>query len=95
MADHPQNSPRGLFTRNKITVANSTGNGTMTPYNGGITFDGGIALSGKTAGKITANSTGAIIADALRVGSKATYITSNSTGVKLGNKYISTNTTGN
>lgn len=57
-------------------------------------------LLGKTgidigATSLTANSTGLIVSNGLRIGSKAVFITSNSTGVKLGSKYISTNTTGN
>jgi hypothetical protein len=43
---------------------------------------------------ITYNSTGAIMPP-FRVGTKTTYFTSNSTGVKLGSLYISCNSTGN
>lgn len=95
MANHPQNSPRGLFGKSVLYAANSTGSVTATPYAAGVTFDGGIGVSGKSTGRLTANSTGLIIANGMRVGTKTTYFTSNSTGVKLGNKYISTNTTGN
>jgi hypothetical protein len=44
---------------------------------------------------VTVNSTALILPNSVRIGSKATYLSSNSTGVKLGAKYISTNSTGN
>jgi len=44
---------------------------------------------------VTANSTALILPNSVRIGTKATYLSSNSTGVKLGAKYISTNSTGN
>jgi hypothetical protein len=47
------------------------------------------------AWSITANSTAIIFPNSIRIGSKATYLSSNSTGVKLGNLYISCNSTGN
>ena len=47
-----------------------------------------IALVNST-GVLTANSTALIVAKALRIGAKTFYLTSNSTGVKLGAKYIS------
>ena len=65
---HPQNSPRGLFSKKQIDVG---------------------------AFSVTANSTALILPNSVRIGTKATYLTSNSTGVKLGAKYISTNSTGN
>jgi hypothetical protein len=43
---------------------------------------------------VSANSTG-IIMPTFRVGTKAFYFTSNSTGVLLNSKYISCNSTGN
>ena len=45
--------------------------------------------------QLSFNSTAVIITSALRIGTKATYFTSNSTGVKLGSLYISCNSTGN
>jgi hypothetical protein len=53
---HPQNSPRGLFTKTSLKV----------PTGGSISFD-----------------------------STSRTITANSTGIKIGSRYISTNTTGN
>lgn len=45
---------------------------------------------------VTANSTAVIIRDGLAIGTyTGAYITANSTGIKLGARYISTNTTGN
>ena len=41
------------------------------------------------------NSTALILPNSVRIGSKATYLSSNSTGVKLGSLYISCNSTGN
>ena len=47
------------------------------------------------AWSITQNSTALIMPNSVRIGSKATYLSSNSTGVKLGSLYISCNSTGN
>ena len=44
---------------------------------------------------LTFNSTALVLPNSVRIGSKATYLSSNSTGVKLGNLYISCNSTGN
>jgi hypothetical protein len=46
------------------------------------------------AQSITANSTG-IVMPVFRIGTKAFYFTSNSTGVLLNGRYLSSNTTGN
>ena len=46
------------------------------------------------AQSITANSTG-VIMPVFRIGTKAFYFTSNSTGVLLNGRYLSSNTTGN
>lgn len=43
----------------------------------------------------SANSTGLIVAGGMRLGTTAVYLTRNSTGYKIGARYISTNTTGN
>lgn len=47
------------------------------------------------AWSITQNSTTLILPNSVRIGAKTTYLSSDSTGVKLGTRYISTNTTGN
>ncbi len=44
---------------------------------------------------LTFNSTALILPNSVRIGTKATYLSSNSTGVKLGSLYISCNSTGN
>ncbi len=56
MANHPQSSPRGLFSKKTITI----------PAGGKVQFE-------------SANAS----------------ITANSTGIMIGSRYISTNTTGN
>jgi len=86
---HPQSSPRGLFAKQKVYVGAQTLSGNST----GVTFAGAIYPSGLTKA-ITANST-AVIVPALRIGALASYITVNSTGIRIGSRYISTNTTGN
>lgn len=65
---HPQNSPRGLFSKKQIDFGSFS---------------------------LAFNSTALILPNSVRIGSKATYLSSDSTGVKLGSRYISTNTTGN
>ena len=92
MAGHPQSSPRGLFAKARIDVGatNLTGNST------GIIASGALFVSNQsTYGKLTANSTALLLPNSVRVGTKTTYFSSDSTGVKLGSRYISTNTTGN
>lgn len=90
-----QNSPKGLIVKRAISITDASGNVTaFTGNSTGLVLDKGIQLSGLTAQKITANST-AVIASALRIGSLASYITANSTGIKIGTRYISTNTTSN
>ena len=44
---------------------------------------------------VSANSTALILPNSVRIGSKASYLSSNSTGILIGARYISTNTTGN
>lgn len=44
---------------------------------------------------VTFNSTALILPNSVRIGSKASYLSSNSTGILIGARYISTNTTGN
>jgi len=89
---HPQNSPRGLFAKNRI----DTGSQSLTYNSTGLILGGALFVSGQTTvGKVSANSTAIILPNSVRVGTKATYLSSDSTGVKLGARYISTNTTGN
>jgi hypothetical protein len=77
-ADHASNSPRGLFIKQKITIANSTGTVTLLP-----TAAGGLNL-GVSSWSLNAKSTGIII------GTLAKYINVNSTGIRIGTKYIFT-----
>lgn len=91
----PQNSPRGLFSKKQITVVPNSGTPTdITANSTGLLLSAGLAVSGQSGQKLTANST-AIILSAARIGTLASYITANSTGIKIGTRYISTNTTGN
>ena len=89
---HPQDTPRGYIVKQRIDIGatNLTGNST------GMLFSGSVTASGQaTFGKLSANSTAMILPNSVRVGTKTTYLSSNSTGVKLGSLYISCNSTGN
>lgn len=113
---HPQNSPRGLFSKKGINIGGQAVSGNSS----GVTFPGYVRVSGKSTGALSANSTALIVAGPLRLNSKSTgqisanstailvpasglqmaaltslKITSNSTGIRIGARYISTNTTGN
>ena len=89
---HPQNSPRGYFAKRRIDA----GSQSMTYNSTGVIFAGAAFVSAQTTfGKLSANSTALILPNSVRVGTKTTYLSSNSTGVKLGNLYISCNSTGN
>ena len=77
----------GIKLSNKSTAV-LTGNST------GVKLTGALYLSNKTTAKITGNSTG-IIVPALKLGTWSTIFTVNTTGIKLGSRYVSTNTTGN
>lgn len=89
---HPQSSPRGYFAKSRIDAGaqNITANST------GMIFGGAVFVSNQaTFGKLSANSTALVLPNSVRVGTKTTYLSSNSTGVKLGSLYISCNSTGN
>lgn len=89
---HPQNSPRGLFAKNRIEA----GSQNITANSTGYIFGGSVFVSNQTTfGKVSANSTALILPNSVRIGTKTTYFSSNSTGVRLGNLYISCNSTGN
>ena len=59
MANHPQNSPRGLFSKVKVLVGNAglslIGDSTA------ITASGGVRLSGNSTGLLTHNTTGTLV----------------------------------
>ena len=89
---HPQNSARGYFAKARVDV----GSQALTFNSTGAIFAGAAFVSAQTTfGKLSANSTALILPNSVRVGTKTTYLTSNSTGVKLGSLYISCNSTGN
>ena len=89
---HPQNSPRGLFAKNRI----ESGSQVITNNSTGVNFAASVFVSGQaTFGKLSANSTALVLPNSVRIGTKTTYLSSNSTGVKLGSLYISCNSTGN
>jgi hypothetical protein len=88
----PQNYSRGLFAAKAIDA----GTQSITQNSTGVVFEGAVSVSAQaTFGKLTANSTAMILPNSVRVGAKTTYLSSNSTGVKLGSLYISCNSTGN
>lgn len=95
----PTVTPRGLIAKAEYDVVGGDASKTITVITGnanGITLDRGLSVSGQTTlGLLTANSTAMILPNSVRVGTKTTYLSSDSTGVKLGSRYISTNTTGN
>lgn len=89
---HPQSSPRGYIAKARIDV----GSAQLTYNSTGAIFAGAVFVSGQTTyGKVSANSTAIILPNSVRIGTKTTYLSSNSTGVKIGNLYISANSTGN
>ncbi len=119
---HPQNSPRGLFSKAAVSIAGSDLTASSITFNStGAKLAAGLYLSNKTSKILTANSTGFISSGSVSVSGQATVgklsanstallvpvtgfqfgalttlkVTSNSTGIKIGARYISTNTTGN
>jgi hypothetical protein len=86
MAIRPQSSPRGVIGKKALVV----GGKEITANSTGIIVDA-VTIGAQA---VTANST-SIIVPALRIGALASYITVNSTGIRIGTRYISTNTTGN
>lgn len=92
----------GLVLEGAIFISGQTTGGKLTANSTGITAAGKItavstiiASNQATFGLLSANSTAMILPNSVRVGSKTTYLSSNSTGVKLGALYISCNSTGN
>jgi len=101
----PQNSPRGLFAKQRMSVPvgkgfmfedYSTTVDLLTADASGLKVVGSLAVVGQAVfGKLDANSTAMILPNSVRVGAKTTYLSSDSTGIKIGSRYISSNTTGN
>lgn len=84
----------GLISSGALYASGATGS-KLTGNSTGVIAAGAVTVSGQaTAGKLTANST-AVILPALKIGALDSYITVDTTGVKLGARYLSTNTTGN
>ena len=75
---HPQNSPRGLFAKNRIDVGASQITGTAT----GLKFNLGLALSDETD-YITQNSTAVVLPTGLALSGQSDYLTANSTAPLL------------
>ena len=92
--EHPQNSPRGLFAKKRIDA----GSQSLTYNSTGLILGGALFVSGQTTvGKVSANSTALVLpATGFQMAALSSLkVTSNSTGIKIGARYISTNTTGN
>jgi hypothetical protein len=83
----------GLQVAGGIKISRKA-NAVVTGNATGVLVVGGLQLSGKTGPKLTANST-AIIASKLLINGTSRLISSNSTGIKIGARYLTTNTTGN
>lgn len=80
MANHPQNSPRGLRTFKKVNLVADAGTVTaLTANSSGIVLDRGVKVSGVTNGQLTADSTGLVLPGSVKV-TNARYIGANSTG---------------
>lgn len=74
-----QGSPRGLLYKNGIKLVNSTGSVQMTPNASGLVLDGGIRISDKAGGQVSANTTALILPGQVRLGATK-HIGGNSTG---------------
>lgn len=90
---HPQNSPRGLFAKKRIDLG-----GNEVTYNStAMLLSKALVVNGQTTkGLISANSTALTLPNGVKItGAHANAtITANSTGIKVGTKYLSTNSTG-
>jgi len=78
---HPQNSPRGYFSKKRIDIG-----GVEQTYNStALLLSVGIRLNGKAAGLLTSNSTGVNFPGAVFLGGQATVgkVTANSTALVL------------
>lgn len=105
MPPHPQNSPRGLWAKDRIQIKASGGllysdysaSALLVKANStGLVLAGGLRVSDKANATLTGNSTGLIVVGSVSVSNLATHkITANSTGLRIGSRYISTNVTSN
>jgi len=90
----PQNSPRGYFSKKRIDVGATN----LTANSTGIIFSAAVFVGNQaTVGKINANSTAILLPSTGFQMAALTSLkfTSNSTGIRIGTRYISTNTTSN
>ena len=71
----PQNSPIGLFAKNRIDV----GSQQLTYNSTALLFNGGIRLSGQANAIMTGDSTGVVLVGGIKISSART-LTANSTG---------------
>ena len=77
---------------------NGQANGLLTSNSTGVNFPGAVFLTGQSAiGKVYANTTAILLpATGFQMAALTSLkVTSNSTGIKIGTRYVSTNTTGN
>jgi hypothetical protein len=86
MSGHPNNSPRGLWAKTAGMVG--ADGLKFTPYSTATAL-----LDSDSTGLAVAG--GVKVGTTIRIGSTAVTISKNSTGYKIGSRYISTNTTGN
>lgn len=80
-----------------VAGAKITANTTAITLGGGLVVTGTVAVSGQAVkGLLSANSTSLTLPGNLKItgAAAAAVITANSTGIKIGAKYISTNSTG-
>lgn len=87
---HPQTSPRGFVAHKRIDVGSSQ----ITYNTTGMVLSGGIKISNKAGGVLSANNTGLTI-PGIYIGTHSTGITADGTGIMIGTNYITTNTIGN
>ena len=71
---HPQNSPRGLFSKKTIEIDGNTIEGNST----GVQLENGLALSGQS-GYIAQSASGVILPTGLSLSAQTDYHTANST----------------
>jgi hypothetical protein len=92
----------GLVLSGALYLSGQGAGGKLSANSTAITLGGGLVATGTVAvsnqavkGLLSANSTAIILPNSVRIGSKTSYLSSNSTGILLGARYLSTNTTGN
>ena len=93
---HPQNSPRGLFAKDQANIT------TLVPAIDGdsVVFENGLLIGTSDTAQITANTTGIILAGAIRINDVAAgQVSANSTALiipvaaKIGTQTLTSNST--